>query len=366
MLLFWAVAAILTAAAAGLILMRAAGASAQAAAADPAPALYRRQLSEIDDLAERGLMGEAERDAAHAEAGRRLLVATDTPVQPWNADPRARRFVLLALVVAPALALGLYLKLGSPGTADQPYARRLAAWQHSNLGALNAPEIAAVLRQATSERPNEAEGFRLLGLAENASQNPIAAVRALRRAAQLAPDRPEIWLMLGQAQVAAAGGKASAAEASFQRVLQLVPGDPTARYFLAGAKADAGKTAEAVSDLTALAAELPAGDERRAQVQATIARLEGKPAAVAANPQQMAMIQGMVSGLAARLQANPDDPDGWVRLVRAYAVLGDAARRDAAYATARAKYAAKPQVLEQLDEAAKAEPQGAEPQGPDR
>src|SRR4051794_9768022 len=107
MLLFWAVAAILTAAAAGLILMRGAGASAQAAAVDPAPALYRRQLGEIDDLAERGLMGEAERAAAQAEADRRLLAATDAPVQAWNADPGARRPILLALAAAPTLALGI-------------------------------------------------------------------------------------------------------------------------------------------------------------------------------------------------------------------------------------------------------------------
>lgn len=366
MLLFWAVAGVLTAAAAGLILMRAARASAQAAAVDPSPALYKRQLSEIDDLAERGLMGEAERAAAHAEAGRRLLAATDAPVQAWNADPGARRAVVLALAVAPALALGLYLKLGSPGALDQPYARRLDGWQHAKLTSLAPPEIAAVLRDAVAKRPNEAEGFRLLGLAENASNNPIAAVRALRRAARIAPDRPDIWLMLGQAQVAASGGKVSGgAEASFQRVLTLVPGEPTARYFLAGAKADAGKTSEAIADLTALKAEFPAGDDRRASVDAAIARLQGKPA-VTENPQQLAMIQGMVASLAARLKDNPDDPDGWVRLVRAYAVLGDTAKRDAAYATARAKYAGTPRVLEQLDEAAQAQPQGSDPQGSSR
>jgi cytochrome c-type biogenesis protein CcmH len=67
------------------------------------------------------------------------------------------------------------------------------------------------------------------------------------------------------------------------------------------------------------------------------------------------MIQGMVASLAARLQAHPDDPGGWVRLVRAYAVLGDTAKRDAAYATARARYETSPQVLQQLDEAARAE-----------
>ena len=355
MLLFWAVAGVLAAAVAGLILMRAAGASAEAGAADPAPALYRRQLSEIDDLAERGLMGEAERVAAHAEAGRRLLAATDAPAETWSADPGARRMVLLAVAAVPALALALYLKLGAPGIADQPYAVRLAQWRQSDLNKLDAPEIAAVLRQAVAKRPNDAEGFRLLGLAENAAQNPIASVRALRRAAALAPDRPDIWLMLGQAEVAEAGGKVDGdAQAAFKRLLALVPGDPTARFFLASAKADAGRTAEAVADLEALKSDFPPDDERRNRIQATIARLEGRPV-VAVNPQQQAMIQGMVAGLAARLQANPDDAGGWVRLVRAYAVLGDTAKRDAAYATARARYETSPQVLEQLDEAARAE-----------
>ena len=358
MFLFWVVAGVLAAAAAGLILFRAAGAVTATAAADPTEALYRRQLSEIDDLVDRGLMGEAERKGAHAEAARRLLAAVEAPTEAWQADPRARGLVLLAAAAAPALALGLYLKIGSPGVPDQPYAARLERWQRSDLSTLNPAEIAAVLRQATAKRPNEAEGFRLLGLAEDASQNPVAAVRALRRAAELAPERGDIWRMLGQASFAAAGGKVdSDAQAAFRKLLELEPGDPAARFFLALAKADAGDPAAAAADLKTLLADMPPGAEGREEVQARIASLEGA-AVVAAAPAapQLEMIRGMVAGLDAKLKANPDNPEGWVRLVRAYAVLGDAARRDAAYATARARYAKAPEVLQQLDEAAKAEP----------
>lgn len=356
MFVFWAVVGVLTAAAAGLILFRAAGASALAEAVDPSPTLYRRQLTEIDELAERGLMAEPERRAAHAEAARRLLAATDAPLQTWTADPRARRGVLLAVVGAPALALGLYLTLGSPGLADQPYAARLARWQQGDFATLTAPEVAAVLRKATAERPTEAEGFRLLGLAETASQNPVAAVRALRRAATLAPQRLDIWLMLGEAEIFEAQGKVDAdAQAAFRKALEISPGEPAARFYLAQAKAEAGQAAEAIDDLQRLLAELPAADERHGVVQAAIAKLEGKPAAIR-DPQELAMIQGMVDGLAGRLQTNPDDPAGWVRLVRAYAVLGDMKKRDEAYASARARYAARPQIVQQLDEAARAEP----------
>jgi cytochrome c-type biogenesis protein CcmH len=44
------------------------------------------------------------------------------------------------------------------------------------------------------------------------------------------------------------------------------------------------------------------------------------------------MIRGMVERLAARLQDNPDDLEGWRRLARAYQVLGDTAKASAAQA----------------------------------
>ncbi|MDZ4373568.1 MAG: c-type cytochrome biogenesis protein CcmI, partial [Phenylobacterium sp.] len=105
----------------------------------------------------------------------------------------------------------------------------------------------------------------------------------------------------------------------------------------------------------ALLADLPAEDPRRGAVEASIAGIQGQPAP-AQDPQDMAMIRGMVDGLAARLKADPDDPEGWVRLVRAYAVMGDTANRDQTYAAARARYAGRPEIVNQLDEAAKAEP----------
>jgi cytochrome c-type biogenesis protein CcmH len=68
------------------------------------------------------------------------------------------------------------------------------------------------------------------------------------------------------------------------------------------------------------------------------------------------MIGRMVSGLAQRLQTNPDDPEGWIRLVRSYAVLGDATKRDAALEQARQRYSGKADILGHLEAAARTEP----------
>lgn len=354
MLIFWVVVGALTALAAGLILMRAAGAAASGAA-DPAPVFYRRQLAEIDELAERGLIGEAERRTAHAEAARRLLAASEAPKAEWSAGLKGRRAVLLAVVAVPALALGLYLAVGAPGFPDQPYEKRLAGWRAAQLEALTPPEIAAVLRRVIRERPGDAEGLRLLALAEGASDNPSGAVRALRRAVAIAPERADLWRMLGEALVYQAGGKIEPpAVAAFREALRREPSDLSSRFYLAQARIDAGQTEVGVGEMRALLGQMPQGDERRPVVEAALARAEGRPPPAAQD--QMPAIRAMVDGLAARLKQNPDDPEGWVRLVRAYAVLGDTARRDEALASARARYAADPALMQRLEEAAKAAP----------
>ena len=360
MIVFWVAAGVLSAAVAGLILSRAAQAAAQAPSIGEASdaILYRRQLAEIDELAERGLMGEAERRSAHAEAGRRLLAAADAPAQAWTADPAARRGVLIAVIAAPALALVVYLRIGSPGLPDQPFAARMRGWLASSPGELAPPELAAVLKTLIAQRAPDPEGYRLLAIAENASQNAPETVRALRHALKLAPQRADLWEMLGEAQVTEADGKLTDdATAAFGEAVKRNPKAMLARFYLGQARIDAGDRDGGLAAWRALMAELPADDPRRAAIAQQIAEHEGR-AGPAPPPSggQMEMIRGMVEGLARRLKTSPDDPDGWVRLVRAYAVLGEAGPRDAALKDARARYASKPEVLRALDAAAKAEP----------
>ena len=50
-----------------------------------------------------------------------------------------------------------------------------------------------------------------------------------------------------------------------------------------------------------------------------------------------AMIQTMVAGLDARLRENPQDPEGWARLLRSYVMLGD--KQAASDALARGRQA---------------------------
>ena len=359
MIAFWATAGVLSAVAAILILHRAARAATGVESGDTTSIFYRRQIAEIGDLAARGLIGEGERKSAEAEAGRRLLAAADRPVEAWT--PGSGRLpVLIAAIAAPALALGLYLVVGAPGMGDQPFAARLKQWRDQSPATLTPPQMAAVLGALTKERPNDPEGFRFLALAEGASNHPAGAVRALKQAVRIAPQRSDLWEMLGEAEVFQAGGDLTDdAKDAFTRTLRLDPKNVAARFHLARARMKAGDKAGGIAEWKALLADMPATDPRRADLQSAIAEAQNGPRPAA--PQglsgdQMTAVRGMVAGLAQRLAASPDDPAGWVQLVRAYAVLGDTARRDAALKDARARYAGKPDVLAELTKAAATEP----------
>jgi cytochrome c-type biogenesis protein CcmH len=365
MIAFWIAAAGLSAVVAALMLRGAARASL-AVGDDASLAVHRRQLSEIDDLAERGLLADAELKAARAEAGRRLIAAADHQ-QAWPVSgPKARPLVLVAAFLAPALALAAYLFIGVPGLADQPFLKRVAQWRNTDPSLLEPVKIAAVLEQIAAQRPKDPEPLKHLALARMASGDTTGASQALRKAVTLAPDRVDLWVGLGETFVAEANGEVGTdARRAFSEALRRDPANVSARYHLAKGRIGDGDLAGGLADWRALLAALPADDPRRASFGDEIARTQAQgglaPIAPVAPPETApagdqqgveSFIQGMVASLAAKLEANPDDPDGWVKLVRAYAVLGDAGKRDAALAQAQARFHDQPKVLAALRQAA--------------
>jgi cytochrome c-type biogenesis protein CcmH len=62
------------------------------------------------------------------------------------------------------------------------------------------------------------------------------------------------------------------------------------------------------------------------------------------------MVRGMVQRLADRLHADGSDVDGWLRLVRAYTVLGDRDKAKDAAADARRALSSHPDQIKQIDD----------------
>jgi len=365
-LVFWIAAALLAAAAAAVVLWRAGGRDAPMAS--PEAEIYRRHLAEQDDLRARGLLAENEWKAARAEAARRLLQAADGDEPPLSPPTRFEmRAVLAVVAAAAAVAIAAYLSVGSPGAPDHPYSQRLQAWRAADPATLDAPRAAAVLGSLAKERPNDPDVWSNLGLARAQAGDAIGAVRAFERALALRPNAAEDWTALGISLAELNGGKPGPdGLRAFQRALEIDPKAPGPRFYLGQAEIEAGRVAEGLALWRAAAASLAPADPRRQAIESDIRRVESGPlttpapspggaeaVASAAPEDQAEMIRGMVAGLAARLEQQPDDPQGWARLVRAYGVLGDTAARDAALGRARALFRDRPADLAVVEAAAR-------------
>jgi cytochrome c-type biogenesis protein CcmH len=358
MIVFWILAAAVSALAAVLVLARASGAQKTHEAVDPSLVLYRRQLEELDDLAARGLIGPDELRSARAEAGRRLIGEAERErlEASAGAPPGLRWAVLAAAVAGPLIALGAYVALGSPGVPDQPYRQRLKTWQEvakSDPRRLRLPEVAAVLEQAVKDHPGDPQPMIFLAGAQAAEGDPASAARTLDKASRIAPNNAQVWTALGEALTELGQGQVTAdARQAFERARALDPVAPAPRYYLAQAKITSGEVAEGLKDWRELADAMPAGEDRTA-LEADIATVEktGRvPGASEAQPpagggDQAAFIQSMVERLAARLKAQPNDPEGWARLIRAYGVLGQADRKAAAVAEVNRLFKDRPDAL---------------------
>jgi cytochrome c-type biogenesis protein CcmH len=148
---------------------------------------------------------------------------------------------------------------------------------------------------------------------------------------------------LGEAIARANQGAITAeARAAFERALEDDPKDIRARFYLALGDGQAGRTDEAAAAIRGLIAEAPPGAAWVGGMNQVLAELEGdgpampgptaadvEAAGAMSDADRTGMIEGMVAQLAERLEAEPDDAEGWARLVRSYMVLG---RRDEAKA----------------------------------
>lgn len=330
-------------------------------------AVYRDQLGELDREVARGLLPESEADAARLEIQRRLLAAAqgNLAMPEPRGGPRAlgAGSWALLLLLLPAAAVAIYLDLGTPGLPSVPFASRSPAVTSDHDLVKMVDELSAKMKA----NPGDPKGWLLLANSEAAlgrfKESAEAYAEAISRTP--APDA-ELQSRYGEALTLAADGQVTPkAKAVFAAVLALDPKEPRARFYMALAEAQGGHLDVALTQWVALEADSPADapwrDTLAGEIESTAkqlgrdpATLPGRSPAPSAPPasagsgagptaqdmanaanmtpeQQAAFIDSMVSGLAQRLKAQPDDVDGWLKLANAYDKLGRAEDARAAW-----------------------------------
>jgi cytochrome c-type biogenesis protein CcmH len=334
--------------------------------------VHRDQLEEVARDLARGTIDAREAQAARAEIGRRMLaLAAEPAAEP--AHTGGSRLLAVALAVAlPAAAFALYIDRGAPGAPGVPFAEQRASGTNQDPQLV---EFARALRARVANNPEDIEAWVRLAQVSAAFNLAEDALNAWRTADRIAGERPELAGPLGEAAVLAANGQVTPeAQRAFARVLAADPGDPRARYYVGQALAQAGDLNAAVRmwfDLAAASAPdapwLPTVREALAQAareaRIDLSRLrpspDNRPAVSSLAPPQSVFasasppqgvppggqallalpeaeraqaIRGMVEGLAARLEAQPDDLEGWQRLARSWQALDEPEKALAAYA----------------------------------
>src|SRR6516162_9822287 len=331
-------------------------------------AVYKDQLKEIDNDRAAGLIGEAEAEAARLELSRRILAAAETPpmasaatAMPW---PGRRNAAAVASVVILILGpLGFYVAIGSPQIPGEPaFARVKIPRGHESIASLVGQVEAHLTRN-----PNDGAGWEVLAPVYARLGRLDDAVNARKKALMLNGGTAAREADLGEAETAAANGVVTAeAKAAFERAVARDPKEAKARYFLGLAAEQDGRNEEAAALWRSMLAEAPAGAPWAGFIRQALARVSGAPVAtvepssadISAAADMSAgarrdMIRGMVARLADRLHDNGADVEGWLRLVRAYVVLGDRTKAKDAAAEAKRALGERPDDIRRIDDLVK-------------
>lgn len=359
-MLFWILVAILTAAVAAVLLLpllRRPPASVEGAGHDVE--VYRDQLEELKRDEATGLIGAGEAELARAEVARRLIAASKAEArEKARTSGRNRLAQAFVIVVLPAIGLCLYLASGRPELPAQPLAERLA-----NPG----NDISILIARAESHlarNPDDGAGWDLLAPIYYRSSRMEDSANAYSQAIRLLGASPERLDGHAEALIALADGVITAdARRQLEESLKLKPDNPRARYYLALALEQEGKKPEARAAFEALARETPADAPWLPLVNRHIAALgEGGAAGQLGNPtaddvaaaedmstgDRQQMIAGMVENLAAKLQEDPANFEGWMRIIRSYVVLDQRPKAEAALQTALKTFPADSENGKQL------------------
>jgi cytochrome c-type biogenesis protein CcmH len=325
--------------------------------------VYKDQLAEIDRDVSGGLINASEAGAARVEISRRLLAAADNQRDPpLGSNIRLRRAAaVIALVGLPVVAVALYYPLGSPLLGDFPLAQRTRTPDATQ----PLDNLVAQVEQHLEKNPTDGRGWSVLAPVLARLGRYDDAIRAFRNSIIYNGENAERRADLGEAIVASAGGVVTAeAKVEFERAIALNADAIKASYFLGLAAEQDGRAADAASIWRAMLAKAPANAPWRPAVQAALVRVGGSPVPALSDDgmaaakdmnetDRSAMIRGMVDRLATRLKQNGDDVEGWLRLVRAYMVMGDPAKAKDALTDARQAVAKDPDRLRQLNEGLK-------------
>lgn len=329
-------------------------------------AVHQDQLAELDRDLERGVIDAEAARAARVEIQRRILALAEqeeaaAPLLPHQGRTGWIATVLVVIVVPVASAL-VYFQTGRPHLKDVPLAARILPEQQvAGTGRASALANIQDLQQRVQAAPEDAALWVELARTQLQAGLFGDAIGSYGKAVELT-GAPMLRAEMGEAIVQGAEGLVTpAALEQFRAVLASVPDEPRAHYYIGLAASQEGDVDGAVESWRRLLEVSPSDASFRPQIVRAIRSVleaNGRPAdeVIASLPEGGAaaagvplgeneQIRGMVEGLAARLENEPDDLQGWLMLGRSRMVLEEPELARQAYERAKALAPENPEVM---------------------
>jgi len=236
-------------------------------------ALYQERVAELAAQQAAGVLDEVQMAKGRDEAARELLADTEG-AEPTRQSSLGKALPLLAALLVPLMALGLYLHFGAADKVEltQEFAEAPRSME----------EMTARLERVVQAQPESAEAMYFLGRAYMAEQRPADAARTFERAVALGGRQPELLGQWAQALYFAADKQWSAQlQALTDEALKADPNEVTSLGLRGIAAFEGERYQEAIDYWKRLLAQLPEGDASRAALQGGIdraaERLGGSP-----------------------------------------------------------------------------------------
>ncbi len=324
----------------------------------PARLVYATALSEIETDRSRGLLSDADVDVATTNAAR-MLIATSATSQRSpaliEADIQRKKIVsVIVLLLLPFMSFSLYSTLGAgDGGLQSPNAQSQQK-PEDLLQALQ--KIEAHLK----DHPDDGVGFEVVAPVYSRMGKLPQAINAYKQALRLLGETPERNANYAEALIVERNGEVSPeAERVLMAAVSAEPDQPKANYYLGAAAEQRGDTSKASEIWRALLLHGAPDAPWRQDVETRLAALNSQPAGKDAReigtnePGQISdtsapMISSMVAGLAAKLEKDPAQLDGWLKLIRSYVVLKDSAQAQSTLNKAKAQFHSDAASLKQI------------------
>ncbi|WP_435102789.1 c-type cytochrome biogenesis protein CcmI [Arhodomonas sp. AD133] len=241
-------------------------------------AAHRARFVELEADREAGNLSEAEYREAREELERQLLDGVETAAGDRGRGG-GRAMAVVAGVVVPVFAVGVYLLVGRPEAVwppSTPQPQMAAGEQSPERSRAFIEDNLTELQQRVEQRPEDVEAARMLARAYLVLDRPSEAASELDRIMARTGEEPVLLVDRARALALADQGRFTGeARKLLERALERAPAYPDALWFGGLAAAQAGDTARARALWQRLLTEMPQGSEAAQRLSTAIEQLGG-------------------------------------------------------------------------------------------